>query len=600
MSAHRVLSLPTLLSVFSFVAVAGDISGTYAGKNPANGLTVTFNLKSDGSNLNGSMVNGIEMPFSDGRVDNDGVSFTVKMPPYKDLESVSNFTGTVDGDRIHLTCIVVVSDGRSKPFKGKPIKFDVTRQSLVSNATPATPATVANGQSGPGGESKVAPSGGATYKIAFFAIPNEKWTDGILTVRNFAISYPNGENPGSTAILSCSEVGKIGLPTADKDLKFKIMDDWLLLPKASLRSREKDLKRAELYQRIKDTCSTQEAAHLEEQARERERQQAAAARQLEEQARERERQQAAATKRTADFRDDILAALHAAEEDDPFASIRGEFDLSAADSRQWKTSLHLPDAEKCALLKTAAPSPTSASAWMFGCLFRSSSDGYERIVKIVQSVLNLPFQPDERAVNMNQVFFADPSKPAWRFFATKTKDGYVGLSIVAVRFADAPASAANTTPFPAVPTMLPTDPAVSGEAVRAGQASHTGASDAQCQEYQRQELERTSKEQEVRRLGAELQKLQLQYQDASTKALQAQQSANNNGQAQTGVLGALNSAVSTLATTVAQQKQAEAQNLQTQITFKQSQLTNAQIGLSTLTRSAPPPGGCPAGGTAPK
>jgi len=320
---------------------------------------------------------------------------------------------------------------------------------------------------------------------------------------------------------------------------------------------------------------------------------------IREQAAARDRE-AAAVKREVDFRNGILVALHAAEEPDPFASIRGDFDLSGSDSRHWKTSLQLSGAEKCALLKTAAATPTAASAWTFGCLFRASSDGYERMVKTVQSVLNLPFQPDEKALNMNQVFFADSSKPAWRFFAAKMKDGTVGLSVVAVRFADAPATAVNTTPFPAVPTMLPTDPAFGGEGVRAGQAIPTGASDAQCQEYQRQELERISKEQEVRRLGAELQSLQLQYQDASTKALQAQQSANNSGQTQTGVLGALNSTMGAIATTVAQQKQAEAQNLQTQITFKQSQLTNAQISLSTLTRTAPPPGGCAARETAPR
>jgi hypothetical protein len=106
-------------------------------------------------------------------------------------------------------------------------------------------------------------------------------------------------------------------------------------------------------------------------------------------------------KRKADFRDGVLAALRAAEEPDPFASIRGAFDLSAPNSRQWKTSLVLPDAERCALLKTPPESPTSASAWTFACLFPSAGDGYEGMVKSVGSVLNLPYQPDEKAANIN-------------------------------------------------------------------------------------------------------------------------------------------------------------------------------------------------------
>lgn len=72
-------------------------------------------------------------------------------------------------------------------------------------------------------------------------------------------------------------------------------------------------------------------------------------------------QEAAAAKRKADFRDGIFAALRAAEEPDPFASIRGDFDLSPFDSRQWKTSLQLVGADKCALLKTPPAQRSSAS-----------------------------------------------------------------------------------------------------------------------------------------------------------------------------------------------------------------------------------------------
>ena len=54
--------------------------------------------------------------------------------------------------------------------------------------------------------------------------------------------------------------------------------------------------------------------------------------------------------------------MSAAEEPDPFASIRGDFDLSGSDSHQWKTSLKLPDAEKCELVKTPPTTSTSGTS----------------------------------------------------------------------------------------------------------------------------------------------------------------------------------------------------------------------------------------------
>jgi hypothetical protein len=237
---------------------------------------------------------------------------------------------------------------------------------------------------------------------------------------------------------------------------------------------EKSLSGAVIYQGIRDACATQRteteisrraALRREEEARTETEMAHWAALHREEEAR---RQTAAAVeleaapaRRKADFRIGILAALQAAEEPDPFSSIRGGFDLSASDSHQYKTSLHLPDAEKCGLLKTPPPTPTSASAWTFACMFPSTADGYEGMVKSVQSVLNLPFQPDEKAVNINQVFFADPAKPAWRFFVAKVNDATVGISVVAVRLAGAAPTVTRTAPFPTVPTMLPTAPTVS-------------------------------------------------------------------------------------------------------------------------------------------
>lgn len=352
---------------------------------------------------------------------------------------------------------------------------------------------------------------------------------------------------------------------------------------------------------IVEACVAAKEEATKRRAVEVEEQRVVAARQQEEAAAKRAaEEQAAAAKRAMDFRNGILTAVRGAEETDPFASIRGDFDLSGSDGRLWKTSLQLPDAEKCGLLKTPAPARNGLSAWTFACLFRTAGDGYERTVKSTQSVLNLPYQPDERAVNINQVFFADPSKPAWRLFVARINESTVGVSVVAVRLAGAVPAAANIEPFPAVPTMLPTAPIVraEGETAHSGQSSQTVANDAQCQEYQQSERQRTSLEQEIRRLGAELQDLQMRYQQASTKAMENEQQANSpNSQTQKGALGTLAAVASLAATLGAQQSRAEAQNLQTQINLKQSQLNNAQISLSSLTRTALPPGGCPTGGT---
>jgi len=159
---------------------------------------------------------------------------------------------------------------------------------------------------------------------------------------------------------------------------------------------------------------------------------------------------------TTDFREAVLAVLHAAEEPDPFGSIRGDFDLSAAsDNRQWKTSFKLPHSEKCSLIKVPSTAPGSAALWTFACTFRAMCNGYEGVVKAMQSVLKLSYQPDEGA-SINQVFLADPSKPTWRSFVTKIDEARVGIWFVAIRPGE-PSSALPRAEqlFPALKTSHP-------------------------------------------------------------------------------------------------------------------------------------------------
>ena len=139
--------------------------------------------------------------------------------------------------------------------------------------------------------------------------------------------------------------------------------------------------------------------------------------------------------RDAQFRSKVLAVWRASEEAEPFVSIRGDFDLASA-TGSWKTRVQLPDADRCFLIRTLHPGSTAPPLWTYSCIFRSSTDTYERVVKLVQTALNLEYRPDETAGNVNQVLFSDPSKPAWKVVVTKNSDSsLVMLTIVPLQLA---------------------------------------------------------------------------------------------------------------------------------------------------------------------
>src|ERR1019366_2242279 len=66
-----------------------------------------------------------------------------------------------------------------------------------------------------------------------------------------------------------------------------------------------------------------------------------------------------------------------------------------------------------------------------------------------------PYQPDERATNINQVYFADPSRPDWRLFVGRINEALVGIAVVAVHSV---AASTGPTIFFGVPTQLPASP----------------------------------------------------------------------------------------------------------------------------------------------
>jgi hypothetical protein len=84
----------------------GGPPGGAPGGSPGGGgpMKFTFNLKAEGSNLSGTVVGpmGNENEIIDGKIDNDNVSFAVKVNRMGN-EMKINYKGTVSGDEIKIT-----------------------------------------------------------------------------------------------------------------------------------------------------------------------------------------------------------------------------------------------------------------------------------------------------------------------------------------------------------------------------------------------------------------------------------------------------------------------------------------------------------------
>jgi opacity protein-like surface antigen len=109
----------SLLCLVAVPAFAADVTGTWVaemaapkggpgggpGGAPGGGpMKFTFNLKAEGSSLSGTVVGpmGNENEIVDGKIDNDNVSFAVKIDRMGN-EMKINYKGTVSGDEMKLT-----------------------------------------------------------------------------------------------------------------------------------------------------------------------------------------------------------------------------------------------------------------------------------------------------------------------------------------------------------------------------------------------------------------------------------------------------------------------------------------------------------------
>ena len=108
----KLLFVVTIALVFAFAAAAADLTGKWVAEQPGrNGgppRQTTFDLKQDGGKLTGTMTGAGRgggapqaIEITDGKVDGDKVSFTVKREgPNGPMEM--KYNGTVSGDEMKL------------------------------------------------------------------------------------------------------------------------------------------------------------------------------------------------------------------------------------------------------------------------------------------------------------------------------------------------------------------------------------------------------------------------------------------------------------------------------------------------------------------
>jgi hypothetical protein len=107
----KLLFVVTIALVFTFAAMAADVTGKWVAETPGrNGgppRQMTFDLKQDGTKLTGTMSGGMgrggatPIEISDGKVDGDKVSFTVKRETQNGPMEMK-YNGTVSGDELKL------------------------------------------------------------------------------------------------------------------------------------------------------------------------------------------------------------------------------------------------------------------------------------------------------------------------------------------------------------------------------------------------------------------------------------------------------------------------------------------------------------------
>ena len=105
--------LLSLFAVLLFTATAADLTGTWkaALETPNGPLETTFQFKVDDGKLTGTAANQFsgELPISDGKVEGDNLSFSVKAS-FNGNDFKLNYKGKMAGDEIKFTVEVAGMD----------------------------------------------------------------------------------------------------------------------------------------------------------------------------------------------------------------------------------------------------------------------------------------------------------------------------------------------------------------------------------------------------------------------------------------------------------------------------------------------------------
>jgi hypothetical protein len=109
--SKKLLFVMSILLVASFALMAADVSGKWTFEQPGRGgnpgRPVTITLKAEGATLTGSMPaggrggNGEPIAISDGKVDGNNISFTVKREMNGNT-MVTKYDGTLAGEELKL------------------------------------------------------------------------------------------------------------------------------------------------------------------------------------------------------------------------------------------------------------------------------------------------------------------------------------------------------------------------------------------------------------------------------------------------------------------------------------------------------------------
>src|ERR1017187_1777445 len=117
----KLLLVTTILLAVTLCLMAADASGKWAFEQEGRGgpVQVTLNLKVDGAALTGTLTrpgrdgNTMEMPISEGKVDGNNISFSVKRE-FNGNSFVTTYKGTLDGDNMKIEITMPGRDGNTR------------------------------------------------------------------------------------------------------------------------------------------------------------------------------------------------------------------------------------------------------------------------------------------------------------------------------------------------------------------------------------------------------------------------------------------------------------------------------------------------------